>query len=568
MQILNSLGEFFNFSQNKEESKFDLKSDSSTKVNFQDYLHDAMNEASTLETNHSLSNLHLISIPKPNLDSTEFRTPKENFSMGITLTSFLPTSESKEIIIEQTQENFSQIETHSVEVTEDTESENQVVEQNLETVTQEIETLPEKEIDSNEKNLSLFDENREINPSSTKIEMNLISDSEINLETNSPIEEEILFDLKSDFKEIQAEKKVAETIPLKEIKNTEINAFLSSKELLSSILDTEKKIPTGNSEKNHTKEVLSKENRVPVEKNTISNEAKNSLKEEIYLAESVKKEAPITISKEINSKEINKEKKESKKVDTLSLHSNEEKGNEKKMEIKQSASKEKQNANDSKEETILLDKSKWVIQNFSKKENQDIKKESLTSLYETSLKQNIELDKGSRLEISQNKIQSEIKPNEKMKDSNLQTDSQNFQKSLNELVQKAKVNILENGKNTAQIALYPKELGKMTLNIEVIQDKVDGKILVESESVKSLLLNDLNNLKLDLKSSGLDLASLSVEVRLDSSSNSGFEDKIAKRETEFEKEKENRTYKDSETEESSEMNFQEPKTKKLLDIKV
>lgn len=90
-----------------------------------------------------------------------------------------------------------------------------------------------------------------------------------------------------------------------------------------------------------------------------------------------------------------------------------------------------------------------------------------------------------------------------------------FKNSLNELVQKARVQILENGKSTAQISLYPKDLGKMTLNIEVLKDKVDGRILVENETIKTLVQADMSGLKQELKQNGFDLQNVYVEVRND-----------------------------------------------------
>ncbi|MEM7183727.1 MAG: flagellar hook-length control protein FliK [Spirochaetota bacterium] len=90
-----------------------------------------------------------------------------------------------------------------------------------------------------------------------------------------------------------------------------------------------------------------------------------------------------------------------------------------------------------------------------------------------------------------------------------------FQKSLQALVQKAKINIVQNGKNTAEIALNPKQLGKVTLNISVLNDKVEGRVLVESEAIKTVLLNELQQFRSDLKSAGLTLESIQIDVRPD-----------------------------------------------------
>ncbi|HMZ63964.1 MAG TPA: flagellar hook-length control protein FliK, partial [Leptospiraceae bacterium] len=61
-----------------------------------------------------------------------------------------------------------------------------------------------------------------------------------------------------------------------------------------------------------------------------------------------------------------------------------------------------------------------------------------------------------------------------------------------------------------------KELGKMTLNIDVVQERVEGRILVDSEMVKNRLLGDVSQLKAELKANGLELQNISIEVRNES----------------------------------------------------
>ncbi len=176
-----------------------------------------------------------------------------------------------------------------------------------------------------------------------------------------------------------------------------------------------------------------------------------------------------------------------------------------------------------------LDKSKWTITRREKEvehANLERKKESVSLLNEIALK-------ASSSQTSSDSDKSFSNPRyetnglktfaESMKTANTDKprdagfDRENFSKSLNDLVSKARINIVENGKNSAQISLYPKDLGKMTLNIDVTKEKVDGKILVDSEFIKNRLLGDVSQLKADLKASGLDLQSISVEVRNQSS---------------------------------------------------
>ena len=148
-------------------------------------------------------------------------------------------------------------------------------------------------------------------------------------------------------------------------------------------------------------------------------------------------------------------------------------------------------------------------------------------------------------------------------------DRENFSKSLNDLVSKARINIVENGRNSAQISLYPKDLGKMTLNIDVIKEKVEGKILVDSEFIKNRLLGDVSQLKADLKASGLDLQSISVEVRDHSSTAFDFANPSNEKDSAKEKsEKANSSLPQvAANEEQSESQFSN-KSYNLVDIKI
>lgn len=176
-----------------------------------------------------------------------------------------------------------------------------------------------------------------------------------------------------------------------------------------------------------------------------------------------------------------------------------------------------------------LDKNKWTITRREKEvehANLERKKESISLLNEIALKSSSsqtssDSDKsfsnpryetnGLKTFADSMKTTNADKPREAL------FDRENFSKSLNDLVSKARINIVENGKNSAQISLYPKDLGKMTLNIDVTKEKVDGKILVDSEFIKNRLLGDVSQLKADLKASGLDLQTISIEVRNQSS---------------------------------------------------
>lgn len=94
-------------------------------------------------------------------------------------------------------------------------------------------------------------------------------------------------------------------------------------------------------------------------------------------------------------------------------------------------------------------------------------------------------------------------------------DAEEMKANMDKLVQKAKIQIINEGRSQAEIRLNPMELGRMILKISVQNDKVQGKVLVDSEAVKTALQNDLSTLKEDLRAQGLDLQSLSIDVNLD-----------------------------------------------------
>ena len=107
------------------------------------------------------------------------------------------------------------------------------------------------------------------------------------------------------------------------------------------------------------------------------------------------------------------------------------------------------------------------------------------------------------VKLKQSEQKTEVKSSQKT-----ESTGRNFQ----EIVKAAKIQIVENGKNTAEISLQPKELGKVTLFVSQENNKLEGKLLVESENVRQMILGDISLLKEELKASGLDLFELTVEL--------------------------------------------------------
>ncbi len=84
---------------------------------------------------------------------------------------------------------------------------------------------------------------------------------------------------------------------------------------------------------------------------------------------------------------------------------------------------------------------------------------------------------------------------------------------FNELVEKARVNVQSNGNSTASIKMNPAALGRMTLNLEVHQNQVHARILVDSDVAKRVLMDEMDHLRAELGRQGITVESLSIRVR-------------------------------------------------------
>jgi len=111
----------------------------------------------------------------------------------------------------------------------------------------------------------------------------------------------------------------------------------------------------------------------------------------------------------------------------------------------------------------------------------------------------------------ESKISNRNTENVKLEKSNLPS-KQDLQKNLDDLVKQARFDIVQNGKSTAEIIMNPKEYGRLSLRVTVDGEKVEGRLIVDSEEMKALLTSEIAKLTENLKESGLTLESLLVDV--------------------------------------------------------
>lgn len=87
-----------------------------------------------------------------------------------------------------------------------------------------------------------------------------------------------------------------------------------------------------------------------------------------------------------------------------------------------------------------------------------------------------------------------------------------LKQNIDELIKQARFDIVQNGKSSAEIVMNPKEYGRLTLKVTVDGEKVEGRILVESEELQKSLQNEIQTIKENLKESGLDLQALIIDL--------------------------------------------------------
>jgi flagellar hook-length control protein FliK len=215
-------------------------------------------------------------------------------------------------------------------------------------------------------------------------------------------------------------------------------------------------------------------------------------------------------SEETQSKSDKKIKPKSKTSEKLNETS--EKSIGEKNSTEKAFSKENfQFSRQTKEEvqTTITDKLKRTDANFRKEQTPE---NTLEPKFEISSepKPSEKASNSSNIFEQKQKVaeqKSEVKATQKQ-----ESLSQNFK----EIVKAAKFHIVENGRNTAEISLQPKDLGKVTLFVSEENNRLEGKITVENESTRQMILGDLANLKADLKAGGLDLFEIQVDLRSDS----------------------------------------------------
>lgn len=91
--------------------------------------------------------------------------------------------------------------------------------------------------------------------------------------------------------------------------------------------------------------------------------------------------------------------------------------------------------------------------------------------------------------------------------------TQEMRESFSRLVERARVNTTADGTSTASMRLKPEQLGTVTLNVRVAGSQVEAKLVVESEHIKRMMKEEMEQLVVELKRQGFSVDAIDIRVR-------------------------------------------------------
>jgi flagellar protein FlbC len=86
-----------------------------------------------------------------------------------------------------------------------------------------------------------------------------------------------------------------------------------------------------------------------------------------------------------------------------------------------------------------------------------------------------------------------------------------------DIVRHASMALRDGGEGTIKIALHPETLGNVKIHLEMTENKITGRIVVESEEALNAFRKELSNLEQAFKDSGYDNADLNLSLTADES---------------------------------------------------
>ncbi|MBX7088829.1 MAG: flagellar hook-length control protein FliK [Leptospirales bacterium] len=159
---------------------------------------------------------------------------------------------------------------------------------------------------------------------------------------------------------------------------------------------------------------------------------------------------------------------------------------------------------------LQLERSKWEIQEAPRQAQKEFQNaDGRPAKGETRAEARIRMDKNldRSTPVFAELLKPQIAPAEREK---LAHDTKDL---FNQLVQKARVNYGSDGSTHASIRLRPEQLGNVTLNLKVNGSAVEARLLVENDSVRKLVNEEIDSLQRELKRQGFSVDAIEIRVR-------------------------------------------------------
>jgi flagellar hook-length control protein FliK len=175
---------------------------------------------------------------------------------------------------------------------------------------------------------------------------------------------------------------------------------------------------------------------------------------------------------------------------------------ETKISAKEIKNSSKDGASAKSDESInsIDDKTPTIDTQTKNQDDKDSQKQKFTEIIKNTTVQNS--TKTNNLEIEKLKMFTEFKtPNETTKTIRLSEIIPEFSKAMQ-----------QNEKQSLTFQLTPDNLGKVKLVIDLVQNQINTRIVVENEQIKQFIQDNVVQLKQTLSSSGVDLNSVNISL--------------------------------------------------------
>ena len=174
------------------------------------------------------------------------------------------------------------------------------------------------------------------------------------------------------------------------------------------------------------------------------------------------------------------------------------------------------------EESLALDPEKWKIRGKSgegenERDPKEIQREALKGARGKKGRSDSSGDFKNNGDESRPAGESRFAPIDKTGNPRSSQETQELfrknQELFNKLVERARINLGPDGRSSASIRLNPPHLGRMTLNLQMQNNHMHARLVVETEAASKLIQSELDTLRQELKSQGIQVESFQIRVR-------------------------------------------------------